>query len=104
MPKPQNGSERLAERLKSLRGALTQDQAAARADISENTWMNLELAHTRAQPRTIQRIARGFEVDYDELWSYVVDTPLHERFSDEELDRLAARLAPLIADRLRQQG
>mgnify|MGYP000750583080 CR=1 FL=1 len=98
------GSERLATRLKALRGALTQEQAAARAGISGNTWQNLERAVTRANPSTVQRIAQGFDLDYDELWSYVVDTPLHERFTDEELDRLAARLAPLLAARLRQQN
>lgn len=105
MPKSEGqGSERLAARLRALRGALTQDQAAARAGISGNTWQNLERAVTRANPSTVQRIAAGFEIDYEELWGYVVDLPLHERFTDEELDRLAARLAPLIADRLRQQG
>lgn len=98
------GSERLAARLKQLRGGLTQSQAGERAGISGNTWQNLERGMVRPQPITLQRIATGFGIEYSELWSYVDDQPLVERFSDEELDRLALRLAPLIAQHLKSQG
>jgi len=97
------GSNRLAARLKQLRGGLTQNQAAERATISGATWQHLERALVRPQPITLQRIATGFGIDYIELWSYVDDRTLSERFSDEELDRLALRLAPLIAQHLKSQ-
>jgi transcriptional regulator with XRE-family HTH domain len=97
------GSDRLAARLKQLRGGLTQQQAGERAGINGNTWQNLERSMVKPQPITLQRIANGFGVEYAELWSYVDDQPLVERFSDEELDRLAMRLAPLIAQHLRSQ-
>jgi transcriptional regulator with XRE-family HTH domain len=97
------GSDRLAARLKQLRGGLTQQQAGERAGINGNTWQNLERSMVKPQPITLQRIANGFGVEYAELWSYVDDQPLVERFSDEELDRLAMRLAPLIAQHLRLQ-
>lgn len=103
-PPERTGSERLAERLRSLRGSLSQQQAAEQAGISHGTWQNLERAITRAQPLTLKRIANGFAVDYDELWSYVVENkPVDERFTDAELERLAARLAPMIARHLRRQ-
>ena len=73
-----------------------------RAGISHGTWQNLERCIGRPQPATVRRIAEGFGETFDELWSYVEDTPLVERFSDEELDRLARRLAPLLAQYLRQ--
>ena len=98
------GSERLAQRLRSLRGSLSQQQAAAQAGISAGTWQNLERCETRAQPLTLKRIADGFAVEYDELWSYVVENkPVDERFTDAELGRLAVRLAPMIARHLRHQ-
>ena len=97
------GSARLATRLKSLRGGLTQAQAASRSKISEATWQNLERAVVRPQPITVQRIADGFSMSFDDLWSYVDDTPPSERFTDAELDRLAARIAPLIAAELRRR-
>jgi transcriptional regulator with XRE-family HTH domain len=97
------GSDRLAARLKQLRGGLTQQQAGERAGINGNTWQNLERSMVKPQPITLQRIANGFGVEYAELWSYVDDQPLVERFSDEEIDRLAMRLAPLIAQHLRSQ-
>lgn len=104
MTTPQNpGSERLADRLVALRGGLTQTEAALRAGISHGTWQNLERQKVRAQPMTLRRIADGFAISYDELWSYVEDTPLSERFSDAELDALARRLAPLIAQYLQQR-
>lgn len=96
------GSDRLAARLKALRGALTQTEAAARAGVSHGTWQNLERAIGRPQPATVRKIALGFGESFDSLWSYVEDTPLVERFTDEELDRLARRLAPLLAQYLRQ--
>ena len=53
---------------------------------------------------TLRRIADGFAVDYDELWELVAGPrPVDERFTDAELDRLAARLAPMIARHLRHQ-
>jgi len=99
---PENtGSKKLAERLRAMRAGLTQQQAAMQADVNLRTWQNLEHAKTRAQPVTVQRIAKGFAVDFDDLWGLVVDQrPLEERFTDEELNRLAARLAPMIAAHL----
>ena len=98
------GSERLAQRLRSLRGSLSQQQAARQAKISTGTWQNLERCTHRAQPLTLMRIAEGFAVEYDELWSYVVENkPVDERFTDAELERLAARLAPMIARHLKRQ-
>jgi transcriptional regulator with XRE-family HTH domain len=94
------GSERLAARLRSLRGHLTQQEACVVAGISLATWQNLERGNTRAQPATLRRIAEGFDVDQRELYDLVSDTPVDERFTDAELDRLAERLAPLIARRL----
>ena len=99
MPSDQTktGSERLATKLRSLRGGITQADAAQRAGISEATWQNLERAVTRGQPSTLRRIADGFGMTFEELWSYVENRPLAERFTPEELDKLAKRLAPLIA-------
>ena len=95
------GSKKLAERLRALRAGLTQGQAAAQAGIAVRTWQKLEYAEHRAQPMTLQRIAQGFAVSFDDLWDLVVDQrPLEERFTDEELNRLAVRLAPLIAEHL----
>jgi transcriptional regulator with XRE-family HTH domain len=94
------GSKRLAGQLRTLRGHLTQEEAAGVAGISLQTWQNLERAKTRAQPATLRRIAEGFDVDQRELYDLVSDTPVDERFTDEELDRLAARLAPMISRRL----
>jgi hypothetical protein len=39
-------------------------------------------------------------VEQRELYDLISDTPVDERFTDAELDRLAERLAPLIARRL----
>ena len=100
MGTPRPGSQRLAARLKTLRGGLSQQDSAYRAGINASTWQNLELCKTRAQPVTLQRIAEGFGIDFDELWGYVDDRPLDERFTDDEIERLAARLAPLIAGRI----
>jgi transcriptional regulator with XRE-family HTH domain len=96
---PENkGSKKLAERLRAMREGLTQQQAAMQAGVNLRTWQNLEHAKTRAQPVTVQRIAEGFAVSFDDLWNLVVDQrPLEERFTDEELNRLASRLAPMIA-------
>lgn len=96
------GSERFAARLRALRGGLTQTEAAVRCGISHGTWQNLERAIGRPQPATVRRVAEGFGEPFDDLWSYVEDTPLQERFTDEELDRLARRLAPMLAQYLRQ--
>jgi len=102
---PENkGSQKLAERLRAMRGGLTQEQAAAQGDVSLRTWQNYEHAKNRAQPAQVQRIARGFAVDFDELWDLVEEQrPLNERFTDQELERLAVRLAPMIAAHLRRQ-
>lgn len=104
MPDPVNtdGSARLAAHLKSLRGGLTQAEAGARAGVSPNTWQNLERAKFRPQPSTLRRIADGFNVSYEDLWSYFEDRPLAERFTDAELDRLARRLAPMLAEYLKR--
>ena len=96
------GSERLATKLRSLRGGLTQADAAQRAGISEATWQNLERSMTRGQPATLRRIADGFGMTFEELWSYVEDRPLAERFTAAELDELAKRLAPLLAVEIRR--
>jgi transcriptional regulator with XRE-family HTH domain len=102
MPSAANkqGSKRLASHLRALRGHLTQQEACVQAGISLATWQNLERGNTRAQPATLRRIAEGFDVEPRELYDLVSDTPIDERFTDEELDRLAERLAPLIARRL----
>jgi transcriptional regulator with XRE-family HTH domain len=92
----------LANRLRSLRGGLTQTEAALRCGINSGTWQNLERAVGRPQPATVRRIAQGFSEPFDALWAYVEDTPLEERFTDEELDRLARRLAPMIAQYLQR--
>ena len=97
-PKP--GSTKLAAKLRALRGPLTQQEAAHVAKISFKTWENLERRNTRAQPATLRRIAEGFDIDARELYDLISDTPVDERFTDKELDRLAERLAPLIARRL----
>ena len=98
------GSERLATRLRNLRGSLTQEEAARQAKISFGTWQNLERCKTRGQPMTLRRIADGFGVDYNELWEMVAGPqPVDERFTDAELERLAARLAPMIARHLKRQ-
>jgi len=99
-PPPKPGSTKLAAKLKALRGPLTQAEAAHVAGISFKTWENLERRNTRAQPATLRRIAEGFSVDLRDLYDLVSDTPVDERFTDEELDRLAERLAPLIARRV----
>jgi len=98
------GSERLAQRLRNLRGSLTQEQAAVQADISLSTWQNIERRKTRGQPAILRRISKGFAVSFDELWELAGTTqPVDERFTDAELERLAARLAPMIARHLKRQ-
>ncbi|MEI6446490.1 MAG: helix-turn-helix transcriptional regulator [Actinomycetes bacterium] len=93
----------IGRRLKQLRGGLTQKEAAARVGLHYSTWQKIELGVTaRPEAKNIRAIATGFGVDYDELWSYVDRLPAPERFTDEELDRLAIRLAPLLADRLNE--
>ena len=72
--------------------------------------MGLRSSWTRIHPlkrslslfRIGRRIAQGFSEPFDALWAYVEDTPLEERFTDEELDRLARRLAPMIAQYLQR--
>lgn len=99
------GSERLAQRLRNLRGSLTQEQAAIQADMSLSTWQNYERCKSRAQPALLRRISKGFGVSFDELWELATTSPqpVDERFTDAELERLAARLAPMIARHLKRQ-
>jgi len=99
------GSERLAQRLRNLRGSLTQEQAAVQADVSLSTWQNIERCKTRVQPAILRRISKEFAVSFDELWELATSAPqpVDERFTDAELERLAARLAPMIARHLKRQ-
>ena len=98
------GSERLAKRLRNLRGSLTQEQAAVQADISLSTWQNIERCKTRGQPAILRRISKGFAVSFEDLWDLAAaPQPVDERFTDAELERLAARLAPMIARHLKRQ-
>ena len=101
--KDRPGSKLLADKLRELRGSITQPEAAIRAGISFRSWQKLENQET-AQPKatTLRKIADAFGADPDELWSYADPRPLVERFSDEEIDRLAARLAPLLALHLKR--
>lgn len=94
---PAKHNPKLAAAVKRLRGALTQEQAAVRSGVSVKTWSSIERGQ---EPKkfTLVKIAREFDVDVEDLWQLTDDTPLVERFSDEELDRLAMRLAPLVAD------
>lgn len=97
------GSKLLADKLRELRGGMTQPEAALKAKISLKTWQNLEEQEVaNPWPTTLRKIAEAFGLDADELWSYSDPRPLVERFSDEELDRLAARLAPLLALHLKR--
>ena len=97
------GSQKLARKLRELRGAMTQAEAAAYCELNLKTWENLERANVEdPKPKTLKAIAKAFEMPYEELWSYVDDTELVDRFTDEEIQRLAAALAPLIARQLRR--
>jgi len=104
--KPQAELEPLGRRIRALRGNLTQIEAAERADISSATWQHLELAKHRANSRTLKRISRAFGgSDWESLWKELMElstptVPLEERFTNEELDRLAVRLAPFLAEAL----
>ena len=91
------GSEKLAAKLKQLRGEMTQEQAAAKAGVSMSTWQNIELQKFRAAPITLRRISEGFGVNIDDLRDLTDDSAVIQRFSDEELQRLAERLAPALA-------
>jgi transcriptional regulator with XRE-family HTH domain len=104
MMQPNNSdSTPISKRLRALRGGLTQHEAEARAGLSSNSWQRIELGTTkRPTPKTIRKIAEAFNVDFDELWSYVDVLPTIERFTDEELDRLARRLAPFLGDQIIQ--
>ena len=103
-PKDQKpGSTKLARKLRELRGAMTQAEAAAYCKLNLKTWENLERANVEdPKPKTLKAIANAFEMPYEELWSYVDDTELVDRFTDEEIQRLAAALAPLVARQLRR--
>lgn len=91
----------IGRKLRELRGGLTQKEADARAGLSDNTWQRIELGvTTRPSMKTKKRISAAFGIDYDELNSYVEAVPNVERMTNEELDRLAQRLAPFLADRL----
>lgn len=97
------GSKLLADKLRELRGPLSQPEAAIRSGVSPKTWQNIENQMVdHPWPSTLRKIADAFGVDADELWALQDARPLVERFSDEELDRLAARLAPLLALHLRR--
>lgn len=97
------GSARLGRRLRELRGPRTQAQAAVFAGVDLRTWQKLEIGEVQhPKGTTLRKIAEAFEIDLNDLWNLLDTTPLAERFSDEELDRLAARLAPLLALHLRR--
>ena len=89
-----------------MRGALSQDEAAARARISRATWQNAELQLRRPWSKNLRSIAVAFggknwEELHQELFqlSHGMPEPI-TRLSDEELDRLATRLAPILAEEL----
>lgn len=91
----------IGRKLRDLRGALTQAQAAERAGITKEAWQLIESGKTKTPaPKTLQGIARAFNEDPDVLANFVYLMPEAQRFTDEELDRLAVRLAPLLAERL----
>ena len=91
----------IGRRLKELRGGLTQAEAAQRAGITKAAWQLIETGKTQhPSSKTLKGIAQAFGVDFDELYGYVDRLPTVERFTDEELDRLAVRLAPFVADRI----
>lgn len=97
------GSKLLADKLRELRGPLSQAEAAIKAGISLRTWQNIERQLVdHPWPATLRKIASAFDTDPDELWALQDARPLVERFSDEELDRLASRLAPLLAHHLKR--
>jgi transcriptional regulator with XRE-family HTH domain len=91
------GSPKLAAKLRELRGDLTQWDAATKAGVSPGTWQNIERQVTRAQGITLKRISDGFGVPIEELRDLTDDSEIVQRFTDEELQRLAERLAPMIA-------
>ena len=95
-----------ADKLKSLRGALSQEEAAHRAGISRATWQNAELQVRRPWTKNLRSIAKAFggknwEELHEELFrlSHGMPEPI-TRLSDEELDRLATRLAPILAEEM----
>ena len=91
----------IGRRLRELRGGLTQAQAAERAGITKAAWQLIETGKTQnPSSRTLKGIAKAFGVSFDSLYAYVDRLPSVERFTDEELDRLAVRLAPFVADRI----
>lgn len=97
-----------AARLRSLRGGLTQDEAASRAGVNPATWQNAELAKNRPWPKTLRAISVAFggkdhEALYDELHELAHGRPEpFQRLTDEEVDRFARRLAPFLAEALDQ--
>lgn len=91
----------IGRKLKALRGGLTQEQAAERAGVTKAAWQLIESGKTQTPaPKTLQGIAAAFSVDLDELHAFVDPLPTVDRFTDAELDRLAVRLAPFVADRI----
>jgi len=107
MPMKQPELAKFAKRIRALRGTLTQAQAAQRAGCSERTWQNYERQLTKPRPDQIRFIAGAFgpsdpKAMFEELHSlaYGPMLELEDRFTDAELDRLAARLAPFLAEYL----
>lgn len=87
--------------LKAMRGTMTQKQAALNAGIAHSTWQKIELGLTQTpDPANLKKIADAFDVDYQQLLDYVQSPVDLNRITDEEIDRLAARLAPVIAERV----
>ena len=98
---------RLAKRVRSLRGLHTQREAAEIAEISQATFQNIELGKNKSPHQlTLKRIARGFGgSDWEKLWRELMEyahpvAPLDERLTNQELDRLSRRLAPVLAKEL----
>lgn len=91
----------IGKALKALRGTMTQKQAALNAGISHSTWQKIELGlTTRPDPANLKKIADAFDADYQQLLN-MVHTPVNfNQITDEEIDRLAARIAPVIAERV----
>lgn len=101
MAKEASNTTAIGRRLKDLRGGLTQAEAAERAGITKAAWQLIETGKTQhPSSKTLKGIAQAFSVDFDDLYAYVDRLPSAERFTDEELDRLAVRLAPFVADRI----
>lgn len=107
MPLPEPELVKFAERIKALRGTLTQAQAATRAGIGERTWQNYERCLSPGKQDQIRAVADAFgggdaDALYDELWmlGHGPGVEIGDRFTDAELDRLAVRLAPFLSEQM----